>query len=135
MIGVIVATHGEFGNSLLATLEMILGEAEGVLSLALSAEDSLETFQARMEKTLQTVDPQGKGTLVLVDMLGGTPFNVSVKLAQTKKLQVVTGVSLPMLIMAASHRDETDLDHLTREVQKTTRESVVTTLDLFKGKS
>jgi mannose/fructose/sorbose-specific phosphotransferase system IIA component len=132
MIGVILATHGEFGNMLLETLKMILGEVEGVSSLALGPEDSLETFQTRMEKALQAVDPKDQGTLVLVDMLGGTPFNVSVKLAQSRKLQVVTGVSLPMLIKVASHRDETDLDQLTREVQKAARESVVTTLDLFK---
>ena len=132
MIGVIVATHGEFGNDLLATLKMILGEAEGLLSLALGPADSLETFQGRMEKALREVDPQGQGTLVLVDMLGGTPFNVAVQLARARKVQVVTGVSLPMLIKVASHRDETDLEQLTREVQKATRESVVTTLDLFK---
>jgi mannose/fructose/sorbose-specific phosphotransferase system IIA component len=132
MIGVILATHGEFGNDLLATLKMILGEAEGLLSLALEPSDSLETFQGRMEKALQAVDPQGRGTLVLVDMLGGTPFNVAVRLAQDRKVQVVTGVSLPMLIKVASHRDETDLEQLTREVQKAARESVVTTLDLFK---
>ena len=132
MIGVIVATHGEFGNILLATLRMILGEIEGVESLALSSEDSGETFMAKMEKALKKVDANEVGALVLVDMLGGTPFNVSVQLAQKRKIEVITGVNLPMLIKVSSHRDETDLKLLTSEVQKATRESIVTTLDLFK---
>ncbi len=132
MIGVIVATHGEFGNVLLSTLRMILGEIEGVESISLSSEDSMETFMAKMEKALKKVDPNETGALVLVDMLGGTPFNVAVQMAQKRKIEVVTGVNLPMLIKVSSNRDETDLKLLTSEVQKTTRESIVTTLDLFK---
>ena len=132
MIGVIVATHGEFGNILLATLKMILGEIEGLESIALSSEDSMDSFMAKMDKALKAVDPEETGSLVLVDMLGGTPFNVAVQMAQKRKVEVVTGVNLPMLIKVSSQRDETDLKFLTSEVQKTTRESIVTTLDLFK---
>lgn len=131
MIGVVVATHGEFGNILLSTLRMILGEVEGTASCALLPEDSLDAFRNKMEAAFQSVDPEGKGVLVLVDMLGGTPFNVAVQLAQQRKVQVVTGVSLPMLIKVASHREETDLEGLTREVQQAARESILTSLDLF----
>ncbi len=132
MLGVIIATHGEFGNVLLSTLNMILGDFEGVLSVTLSSEDSRETFMEKMEKGIQEVDPGGKGTLVLVDMLGGTPFNIAVQLAQTRKVEVVTGVNLPMLIKVSSHREETDLKFLAGEVQKATRESIVTSMELFK---
>lgn len=132
MIGVVVATHGEFGNSLLSTLKMILGEVEGMVSVALASEDSLETFQAKLEKAMRTADPKGEGALILVDMLGGTPFNVAIRSAQAGKSQVVTGVSLPMLIKAASHREDQDLRAVALEVQKATRESVVTSLELFK---
>jgi PTS system mannose-specific IIA component len=132
MIGVIVATHGEFGNFLLSTLKMILGETEGITSIALDAEDSMEAFQEKLEKALGKVDPKDTGSMVLVDMLGGTPFNVALRLSQSRKLQVVTGVNLPMLIKIASHRDETDLDRLVPEVQKATRESIVTSAELLK---
>ncbi len=131
MIGVVIATHGEFGNILLSTLRMILGEMEGTASCSLLPEDSLDAFRNKMEAAFQSVDPGGAGTLVLVDMLGGTPFNVALQLAQQRKMQVVTGVNLPMLIKIASHREGTDLEGLAREVQKATRESIVTSLDLF----
>lgn len=132
MIGIIVATHGEFGNQLLATLRMILGESEGITSVALAPEDSIEKFEEKMEKAVQMADPKGTGAMVLVDMLGGTPFNVSMRMAQVRPLRVVTGVNLPMLIKVASHREETDLDGFTAEVQKATRESVITSVELLK---
>jgi mannose/fructose/sorbose-specific phosphotransferase system IIA component len=132
MIGVIVATHGEFGLVLLSTLRMILGETEGIAAIDLVSQDSMESFQVKMEKALDAVDPKGSGALLLVDMLGGTPFNVALRLSQTRKLQVVTGVNLPMLIKVASDREETQLERLALEVQAATRESIVTSLELLK---
>ncbi len=132
MIGVILATHGEFGRALLSTLKMILGETNAIIAVDLVSEDSIESFQAKIEKALEIVDPKGAGVLVLVDMLGGTPFNVAVRLAQTRKLQVVTGVNLPMLIKVVSDRDEAELDRLVPEIQSSTRESIVTSLELLK---
>ncbi len=132
MIGVIVATHGEFGLGLLSTLRMILGETEAMMAIELLSQDSMESFQSKLEKAIEAVDPKGTGALILVDMLGGTPFNVALRLAQTRKLQVVTGVNLPMLIKVASDRNETDLDRFIPEIQNTTRESIVTSLELLK---
>ena len=132
MIGVVIATHGEFGKTLLGTLGMILGEMEAVQSVTLFPEDSVEAFRDKMTRAVAAVDPQGQGALVLVDMLGGTPFNVAMGMTAQQKLQVVTGVNLPMLVKVASHREETDLAALAAEVQKATRESIVTSVDLFK---
>jgi|ERR1035441_9599919 mannose/fructose/sorbose-specific phosphotransferase system IIA component len=132
MIGVVVATHGQFGNTLLSTLRMILGDVEGLYSIALEPLDSPEGFQEKMEKAVQAADPGSKGVLVLVDMLGGTPFNTALRISQNLKLQVVTGVNLPMLIKVASERDVEDLDPWVREIQKAARESIVTSADLLK---
>ncbi len=132
MTGVILATHGEFGNHLLSTLKMILGETEGIVSVALAQEDSIETFEGKMEEAARAVGAEGSGALVLVDMLGGTPFNVAMRMAQTRPLRVVTGVNLPMLIKAVSNREVENLDGFTAEVQRAARESVVTSVELLK---
>jgi len=134
MIGVIIATHGQFGNALLSTLHMILGEVEGLVSVPLFPEDSLESFKGKVEKAMQDLGTRESGSLILVDMLGGTPFNVAIQLATQGKIQVVAGVNLPMLIKVASHRNETNLANLTNEVQAATRESIVTSLELFKNR-
>jgi len=131
MIGIVVATHGEFGKALLVTLKSILGESEGMTAVALEASDSLEAFQAKLQKAVSDTDPKGEGVLVLVDMLGGTPFNVGIRLASAGKVQVITGVNLPMLITAASHRGAGDLSDLAREVQVSSRGAIVTSVELF----
>jgi PTS system mannose-specific IIA component len=134
MIGVLIATHGEFGNALLDTLRMIIGETEGMVSVPLLSMDSPENLRMKMEKAIEQVDPSGLGVLILVDMLGGTPFNVGIQLAMTRNVKVITGVNLPMLIKVVSHRDETDLDALSLDIQQSTRDGVVTSVELFKKK-
>jgi PTS system mannose-specific IIA component len=131
MNAVVVATHGEYGSAMVQTLKMILGEIDQLQSVTLALEDSMETFQEKLEKTLQTLDPEGKGALVLVDMLGGTPFNVAIQTAQRHKIAVVTGVNLPMLIKITSSPDQEDLQAFAREVQKAARESIKTSAELF----
>ncbi len=132
MPGVLIVTHGDLATALMSTLGMILGETEGLSAVSLMSKDSLETLQAKMEKALQKVDPQGKGSLVLVDMLGGTPFNCAMQLAASRKIRVLTGVNLPMLFKVVSHREESDLEKLTLEVQKASRESILTSMELMK---
>ena len=100
MFGVVVATHGEFGKDMVTTLQMILGQSEGIQAIALLSSESLEDFKSKMEEALKKIDSKNEGALVLVDMIGGTPFNVALLIAQTRSLQVVTGVNLPMLIKA-----------------------------------
>jgi PTS system mannose-specific IIA component len=134
MIGVLIVTHGEFGKALLETLQMIVGETVGIHSVPLLSQDSGENLRLKIEKTLDQVDPRSQGTLILVDMLGGTPFNVSIQLATERNVKVVTGVNLPMLVQAFSSREDHDLEALCLDIQKTTREGVVTSAELFKKK-
>jgi PTS system mannose-specific IIA component len=67
-------------------------------------------------------------------MLGGTPFNVGIQLAAERNVKVITGVNLPMMIKVISHREEADLEALSLDIQQTTREGVVTSVELFKKK-
>jgi PTS system mannose-specific IIA component len=133
MIGIVVATHGELGRSLTGTLRMILGEIPGLAAVALETSDSLETFQGKMEKALSEVDPGGEGSFVLVDMLGGTPFNVAFRLSQEKSIQLITGVNLPMLLKAVSHQGDSDIQALAPEVAKAGKDGVVWARDILKG--
>lgn len=133
MIGIVVATHGELGRSLAGTLRLILGEIQGLAAVALESSDSLEAFQEKLEKALSEVDPKGEGSFVLVDMLGGTPFNVSFRLSQEKPIQLITGVNLPMLLKAVSHQGDSDIQALAPEVAKAGKDGVIWARDLLKG--
>ncbi len=134
MIGIVVATHGELGRSLVGTLRLILGENQGLAAVALEGSDSLETFQQKLEKALEEVDPQGEGSFVLVDMLGGTPFNVTFRLSQERPIQLITGVNLPMLLKAVSHQGDSNIKSLAPEVAKAGKDGVLWAQDLIQGK-
>ncbi len=132
MFGIVVATHGQFGQDMVATLQTILGSSEGIQAIALLPSESLEDFKKKLEEALKKVDSGNQGALVLVDMIGGTPFNVAMLVAQTHSLQVVTGVNLPMLIKVATAQDEQNLEILALETQKVTREAIVTSIELLR---
>jgi mannose/fructose-specific phosphotransferase system component IIA len=61
MFGIVVATHGEFGQDMVATLQMILGSSEGIQAIALLPSESLEGFKSKMEETLKKVDSKNQG--------------------------------------------------------------------------
>jgi PTS system mannose-specific IIA component len=132
MTGVVVATHGDFGKSLLGVLGTILGIPEGFRAVSLGSEDSLETFLSKVQTSLNEVDPDKKGAVLLVDLFGGTPFNVGLRLSQERPLQVVTGINLAMLIQAASRWEDLDPEALAQEVQKSAREGILTSQEIIK---
>lgn len=102
MIGVVVATHGRLAEELLRTAEGIVGPLERCEAISIGSNQSMEDCKARLEEAVRRVD-EGQGVLVLTDMFGGTPANLALMLLD-ERLEVVTGVNLPMLIKVASAR-------------------------------
>jgi PTS system mannose-specific IIA component len=102
MIGVVVATHGGLAEELLRTAEGIVGKLERCEAVSIGASLSMEDCRNRLEEAVRRVD-EGAGVLVLTDMFGGTPANLALTLLD-ERLEVVTGVNLPMLLKVASAR-------------------------------
>ncbi|MFT3913648.1 MAG: PTS sugar transporter subunit IIA [Anaeromyxobacteraceae bacterium] len=102
MIGVVVATHGRLAEELIRTAEGIVGPLDRCEAISIGSNQSMEDCKARLEEAVRRVD-EGQGVLVLTDMFGGTPANLALMLLD-ERLEVVTGVNLPMLIKVASAR-------------------------------
>ena len=132
MTGVVVATHGVFGKVLLETLGSLLGVPGSFRAVSLEPQEGLEEFLAKVQKALDEVDPQKKGAVMLVDLFGGTPFNVGLRLAQGRSLEMVTGINLAMLIQAASRWEDLDPVSLAQEVQQSAREGIRTSQEIIK---
>lgn len=97
MIGVVIVTHGNLGAALLNTAELIMGKQEQVTTVAFESGQAVADLQIRIEEATQQVN-QGQGTLILVDVLGGSPYNASALLTvEQAHTKVVAGVNLPML--------------------------------------
>jgi PTS system mannose-specific IIA component len=133
MIGVVLATHGELGEALVRSMEMIVGPQARVAALSLQVADNLEEAATRLEHTLEAMD-EGDGALILTDMLGGTPSNMCLALiGGPHQVEVISGVNLPMLLKAVQARQERDLKGIAALVRKHGRGSILVAGEVLEG--
>lgn len=132
MIGVVVCTHHDLGQALVETAEMIVGPYEGAAVVAVRRGDDMDGILARLREALQAVD-QGAGVLVMCDMFGGTPSNLSLSLLG-ENVEVVTGVNLPMLLKFYTSRGQGALAEVAQTVQEHARLNIMVAGDLLRGK-
>ena len=116
-VAIIVATHGDLAEALLKTAELIAGPMPGVICLGLAAGEAQASFEMRLTAAI----PAAVSSLVLVDLFGGTPWNVALRLTSSRpQMRVVSGVNLPMLlevVLAGGGDQNADADQLARLAQ------------------
>ncbi|MAI78670.1 MAG: PTS fructose transporter subunit IIA [Deltaproteobacteria bacterium] len=110
-VGVVIVTHYGVGKEFLQAVRLILPEAPEFPFVSLEPSEPVDRMRARILTAIKEVD-QGEGILILTDMFGGTPSNVALSFLTEHRIEVVTGVNLPMLIKLGSLRDEKPLDEL-----------------------
>ncbi|MBW6411447.1 PTS sugar transporter subunit IIA [Clostridium weizhouense] len=114
MVGILLVTHGKFSEEILKSAELIVGKQEKILTLGLQHGDSVEMLGYKVKESIETLE-DGDGVLVLVDLMGGSPYNV-VALNSGKLLDIkfrcITGINLPMLLEAITMREIYELDDL-----------------------
>jgi PTS system mannose-specific IIA component len=113
MIGIVVVTHGNLAGELVQAARTIVGEIPGIASVSIGWGDEAGAARAAIEAALAEVGAQG--ALILTDMFGGTPTNLSLP-SLSDAVEIVTGVNLPMLIKLTSHR-EGDLKEVARVIR------------------
>lgn len=108
-IGVILASHGEFALAALGAVEMIAGKQQDVVALGLTAEKSLETFEAEMREAYETLDAECDLVVTICDIYGGTSFNVTTRcLLNGMDMVAYTGLSMPVVVELLLTRDGLD---------------------------
>lgn len=131
MIGVAILTHGSLGLELLKTSEMIIGKQDMVDVLSVQNGSSLNELANLLEKIKQKYSDSG--LLILTDMFGGSPSNIAMAFLESGKIEVLTGVNLPMMIKVLSARqDVKSLEELAKKAQNTAKESVIIAGELIK---
>ena len=104
MVGLVLATHGKLAQELLRTAEGVCGKIEQCRPVSLAASSAMEVARAELADAIRAVD-SGDGVLVLTDMFGGSPANLALTFLD-EKIEVVTGVNLPMLVKLSTCRAE-----------------------------
>ncbi|MCB1051686.1 MAG: hypothetical protein KDC71_13895 [Acidobacteria bacterium] len=99
MIGTLVVTHGNVAESLVGVSTKIIGPCNHVGYFCVGWEDDMETAKVSLGKKIEQFD-SGQGVLILTDMFGGTPTNISLTFHRPNQIEIITGVNLPMIMKA-----------------------------------
>lgn len=120
MIGLVLATHGPLAEAFVSSGTLIVGNIGNVAQLGLFHGDSIEQFEQRVCSAIEEAD-EGDGVIVLTDLLGGSPCNVTAKtigrLYKEKKLECFYGINLPIFLEAVTSRKFMDFDQLKEHIE------------------
>ena len=109
MIGLVLVTHGSLAKEFRLALEHVVGPQEQVDTVSIGPDDDMEQRRQDILKAVSGVN-SGQGAIILTDMFGGTPSNLSISIMEPGTIEVVAGVNLPMLIKLASVRTDGDMN-------------------------
>lgn len=124
MVTTLIVTHGGMAQELLDAAQMIVGEMPRFVAVSLDWDDSVEEATAKTRRALETVNSADE-VLILTDMYGGTPFNVAAGFFEPGRVEVVTGVNLPMVVRLGCPRsEEMTLRELADWIQEKSRASI-----------
>ena len=129
-IGGVIVSHGQVANELLAAAEAVVGDLSHIIAVSIGWHDDVEMAKAEIERAIAQVS-SGSGVLVLTDMFGGTPTNISAMFLKENEVEIVTGVNLPMVIKLASNSKEVTLHELAKEVENQGKEAICRTSTLL----
>jgi PTS system mannose-specific IIA component len=131
-LGVVVVTHGQLANELVNAAEMIAGELVRFEAVSLGWHDDPNAARDQIAAAIQRVDGP-TGVLVLTDMFGGTPSNLGITFLDDDKVEVITGVNLPMLVKLANlERTQAGLLGIARQIREHAREAIRVASDLMR---
>lgn len=123
MIGILILTHGPFGEDLLKTASGIMHEADMSHSLNLSRRLDFPTLRKRVSEAIDAMNSKD-GVLVLIDAYGGTSYNTSLPLLKSHRISLVTGVNLPMVLSALTNRHRMTLEALAKKVSEDAKKTI-----------
>lgn len=130
MVGIIIISHGKFASGLLDAVRMITGEQKQTHAIAFNESQSPDDLKKNVEDSLQLMD-EGEGVLLFTDLFGATPFNVAMRvyMESDRKIEVIAGANLPIVLEAVLCRDQKDLGSIYQNVLDVGADSIKTIPD------
>ena len=123
MIGIIIVTHGNLALELKSAMEHILGIQKNIEIISIKPDDDLEIKKSALEESIKKVDEEN-GVIILTDMFGGTPSNLAISLLKIGKIEIISGVNLPMLIKLIGLRDSNDIQKVATESKESAQKYI-----------
>ncbi len=133
MIGIVIVTHARLGDALIEAAQFITGgEIESALAVSIDISKDPEVLRNSISDAIRKVKAGG-GVLVLTDMFGGTPSNLSYSFLEEGKIEVISGVNLPILIKAIEKRREKNLSEVAASLEAFGKRSISLASGILKG--
>lgn len=133
MVGGIIIAHGGLAESLLGAARSITGEVRNLATLSVGKESSTDEVKGELEEAVASLD-KGDGVIIFTDMLGGSPTNMALSVMDVGRVEVITGVNLPMLLKFISNRDGAGFDELLPRLRDYGLKSITVASEVLKSK-
>ena len=133
MIGVVVVAHLNLGEELIRVVNLIAGKRENFHAVSFAPDEDPEEATRKVVAAVKRAN-MGEGVLILTDMFGGTPSNLSLALLEEGKVEVITGVNLPMLIKLAGYSEAKHLPEIAEELQVYGQKNICLASEILKKK-
>jgi PTS system mannose-specific IIA component len=124
MVGVLIVSHGKLAEALISSVQSITGNLQKIMGVSIWPAERKEEAKERIRRKVAEVD-DGDGVMILTDILGGTPTNLSLSFLKDERVEVVTGVNMPMLLTLSSCRKGKSLREIGTLVKKSGRRSII----------
>jgi mannose PTS system EIIA component len=132
MIGLLIISHCDLGKEFLNAAELIMGNLENADAISITQTTNSQQMIEVISQKIKTMD-KGGGVLILTDMFGGTPSNLSLSFLADEMVEVLTGVNLPMVISVAQDRKRFSLNELGERAKESGKRSIALAGQLLKS--
>lgn len=133
MIGLVLVTHGNLAEEFKNALEHVVGQQDAVETICIGPDDDMDKRREDIVYAVKDAD-QGNGVIILTDMFGGTPSNLSISVMDSGQIEVIAGINLPMLIKLARVREDNDMQKSLQEAQDAGKKYINVASSLLSGK-
>ncbi len=126
MVGIVVVTHGKLAKELIEVVRFVLSSSPQVkmVGVCLDPQREFESFKQEIKSAIKKVKEKD-GILLVTDMFGGTPSNISLTFLEENKVEVVSGVNLPMLLKLATLEDSVTLEEAVKTAESSGKENII----------
>lgn len=136
MVGIVVVTHGELAKELIAAVNFVLSSNPSVKmeGVCLDPGREFETFKQEIKSAIKKVKKKD-GVLLVTDMFGGTPSNISLTFLEDNNVEVISGVNLPMLLKLATLSDKVKLEEAVKIAEAAGRDNIIVASKLLHNRN
>ncbi|MCK5914910.1 MAG: PTS sugar transporter [Deltaproteobacteria bacterium] len=133
MIKTIIVTHHSLAEHLIETAEVVVGRSENLTGIGIAINDDIEAVRKRLAGLIKGFQKDGHKVLILTDMFGGTPSNICLALYEPEKVEIVSGVNLPIILkLASGFKDEgKSLKEIAAEITECGRKNIFTAAEFL----